>query len=377
MPPAERTQVIVVGAGPSGLGTAAALARRGVAGTVLERTPRVGDVWRSRHDRLHLHTARAFSGLPYAAIPRRHGRWVGKDDYAAYLEAYAAKHALDVRLGVDVRRIARDAVGWAVETSDVTWHAPTVVVATGRYGEPSIPAWPGREDYMGKLSHAAEFRSGSPFTGMRVLVVGLGNSGAEIATELAEHGASVAISVRTPPPIARRQIAGVPLQVLGIMLSPFPTGPVDCVGAALRKLSVGDLRPYGLGEAEWGPFAARRPPVIDVAFLDALRAQRMRIVPAVTRLTSDGAVFADGSQEGFDAVVSATGYRSSLSGLIDVPGAVTEDGLPRSRSHLSGLSFVGFRESVRGQLFEARREARVVAGDIATSKGSEVRLAVG
>jgi putative flavoprotein involved in K+ transport len=146
-----------------------------------------------------------------------------------------------------------------------TWHASAVVVATGRYAEPLVPEWAARHRFGGRLLYAAEFRSGADLSDKRVLVVGLGNSGAEIAAELTEHAAAVAVSVRSTPPIARRQIAGIPLQALGIALAPLPPGPVDRAGALLRRLSVGDLRPYGLGEAAWGPFSARRPPVIDAA----------------------------------------------------------------------------------------------------------------
>ena len=259
MPRAEGRPVVVVGAGPAGLAAAGALAHRGIPAVVVERTHSIGERWRSRYDRLHLHTTRRFSGLPYAAIPRTYGRWVAKDDFAAYLEAFAARYRLDVRLGVAVRRISQDDAGWSVEADDGAWHAPAVVVATGRYGDPLLPAWPGRDEFAGRLLHAAEFTSGETLAGLRVLVVGLGNSGAEIAAELTEHAGSVAVAVRTPPPIARRQMAGVPLQLLGILLSPLPAGPVDRAGALLRKLTVGDLRPYGLGDAEWGPFAARRP----------------------------------------------------------------------------------------------------------------------
>jgi cation diffusion facilitator CzcD-associated flavoprotein CzcO len=364
MPPAEQAPLVVVGAGPSGLAAAGALAQRGIVGVVLERAPRIGDRWRSRYDRLRLHTTRAFSGLPHARIPRSYGRWVRKDDFAAYLEAYAARHRLDVRLGTNVRRVCPDETRWLVETDDATWQTPAVVVATGRYGEPDVPRWPGREDYAGVLLHAAEFTAGATFGGLRVLVVGLGNSGAEIAAELTEHASAVAVAVRTPPPIARRQMAGIPLQLFGIALSPFPAGAVDRVGAVLRKVSVGDLRSYGLGNAAWGPFAARRPPVIDVGFLAALKGGRLRVVPAVARLTQQGAVFADGSEEPFDAIVAATGYASSLAALVEAPGVVREDGLPSALAPLPGLYFVGFRESVRGQLFEANREARSVAAEL-------------
>jgi cation diffusion facilitator CzcD-associated flavoprotein CzcO len=361
--------IVIVGSGPSGLAAAGALAHRGLRPVVLERSESVGDGWRRRYDRLRLHTARAFSGLPHEAIPRRYTRYVAKDDYAAYLEWYAERLELDVHLETEVRRVAPNGHSWSVEAGAGTWDASAVVVATGRYAEPFVPDWAARHRFAGRLLHAAEFRSGAGLAGTRVLVVGLGNSGAEIAAEVAEHAAAVAVSVRSTPPIARRQIAGIPLQALGIALAPLPARSVDRAGALLRRLSVGDLTSYGLGEAAWGPFSARRPPVIDAGFLEALRGGKLRVVPAVARLTRDAALFVDGSSEQFDAVVMATGYRPALASLIDAPAALTTDGYPRSRSPLPGLSFIGFRDSVRGQLFEASREARRLADEL--SRGGQ------
>jgi cation diffusion facilitator CzcD-associated flavoprotein CzcO len=351
------------------LGTAGALARGGIPVVVLERDTALGARWRSRYDRLRLHTVRSFSGLPGYRIPRGYGRWVRKDDFAAYLERYAERLGLEVRLGVDVRRVAAAHRGWRVETGGGDLQASSVVIATGKYGEPSLPDWPGRSSYRGTLLHAADFRAGDELAGKRLLVVGLGNSGAEIAAELTGHAASVAVSVRTPPPIVRRQMAGVPIQLVGIGLSGLPAGPVDRVGAMLRRVTVGNLEPYGLRKAAWGPFAARRPPVIDVGFLAALRARKLRIVPAVSKLTEAGVVLENGEEEAFDAIVAATGYATSLAGLVDAPAALTAHGDPRSLSPVDGLYFVGFTESIRGQLFEANREARAVARDLSRRRG--------
>ena len=365
MPRGEHPPVVVVGGGPAGLAVAGALAQRRIEAVVLEQDPAIGARWRARYDRLRLHTARSFSGAPGASIPRRCSRYVGKDDYADYLQAYASRLRIDVRLGTTVRRVApAPGGGWTIEASDGDWSAPAVVVATGRYDRPWTPDWPGCGLYRGVLRHAADFRAGRDLGGMRVLVVGLGNSGAEIAAELTDHAASVAVSVRTPPPIARRQVAGVPLQLFGMALAPLPAAPVDRVGAWLRRASVGDLRPYGLGEPAWGPFAARRPPVIDAGFVEALRERRLRVVPAVAGLTADGAVLENGAVEDVDAIVAATGYRTSLRDLVDVPEVLTAEAQPCSLSPRAGLYFVGFRESVRGQLFETGREARRVASEL-------------
>jgi cation diffusion facilitator CzcD-associated flavoprotein CzcO len=210
---------------------------------------------------------------------------------------------------------------------------------------------------------------------LHVLVVGLGNSGAEIAADLVEQGAaSVSVAVRTPPPIVTREMFGVvPVQLFGIALMPLGIPRViDRVAAVLRKRAVGDLRPYGIADAAWGPFTARRPAVIDVGFLDVLRAGRVVVRPAVAALTPTGARYADGSEEGVDVIVAATGFGTGLKGLLrEVAGVLDERGQPVDRSGrptaAPGLFFIGFDETIRGHLFEARRESRRLARLIAAS----------
>lgn len=355
----------MVGAGPSGLAVAAALERRDRAPVVLERDELIGERWASRYDRLRLHTVRSFSGLPFRPLPRSYPRYVPKDLYARYLADYAAALELDVRNGVAVERIERDGEGWRIRSRDGELAARAVVVATGRHNEPYVPPWPGIEAFAGPLLHSAAYRSGGAFASQRVLVVGLGNSGAEIAADLVEQGAAhVAVSVRTPPPITAREIAGIPTQVFGLVLHPLPAHVVDRAGAALRRIGTGDLTPYGLGPEAWGPFAARRPPVIDVGFLAELKAGRIAVRPALAALTGAGARFADGTEERFDGVVAATGFRTGLERLLPDLGAVDGRGHPRAGTTNAGLFFAGYDETPRGQLYESSRRARGLAAAI-------------
>lgn len=362
MPPTE-LEIAIVGAGASGLAAGAALKELGHEPVLFERDRRVGERWANRYDRLHLHTVRRFSGLPFHAVPRDRGRYVSKDAFAAYLRDYADRLGLDVRLGTSVSSVRP---GWFVETAGETYRADAVVVATGRYNEPFTPDWPGKSAYVRTLIHSVEYRSGRAFAGQRVLVVGLGNTGAEIAADLVEQGAErVAVAVRTPPPVVRRELLGVPVQLFGIVLSPFPPGPVDRLGAVLRRIGTGDLRPYGIGAAAWGPFKARRPAVIDVGFLEQLKAGRVYVRGDVDRLTETGVVFAGGAEEPFDAIIAATGFRPGLERFLDVPDAVDGRGDPRrsgdGSSGYPGLFFGGYTETVRGQLLEAKREAPKLA----------------
>ena len=202
-------------------------------------------------------------------------------------------------------------------------------------------------------------------------MVGIGNSGAEIAADLVEQGAGrVAIAVRTNPPIMPRELFGVvPVQLLGLALTPLPAPRLlDRAGALARRAAIGDLSRYGLGKAAWGPFTARRPAVIDVGFLKHLKGLEIDVRPPPARFTADGVEFVDGREERFDAVIAATGFESGLRRLLDVPDAIGDDGRPRFRSGRPtphpGLYFIGFDETTRGVLYEARRDSLRLAREV-------------
>jgi cation diffusion facilitator CzcD-associated flavoprotein CzcO len=361
----SRADVIVVGAGASGLAVAATLKRRGREPVVFERAESVGATWAGRYERLRLHTVRRFSGLPFHPMPRSYPRYVPKDLYAQYLHDYAALMGLTVRLGERVERIRPEGSAWLVETGKESWTTSAVIVATGRHNVPRMPRWEGREIFGGRVIHSHQYSSGREFSGKRALVIGIGNSGAEIAADLVEQGAArVAVSVRTTPPITKREIAGIPVQLLGMFFAPFPARAVDRLGALLRRIGTGDLRPYGLGGEAWGPFTARRPPVIDVGFLELLKARRIDVLGDVLRFTRNGAVFADGVEQEFDVVVAATGFTSGLEQLLDAPRALDERGYPRADGEYPGLYFAGYSETPRGQLFESSRSAHKLAATV-------------
>ena len=221
---------MILGAGAAGLSTAGALKKIGLASTVLEQDTAIGGTWARRYDRLHLHTIRQLSGLAHLPLPRRYPRFVARDQFVRYLQHYATKLGLNVIAGCEVKRVTPldnedGATGplWRVETDRGIWHSQVVVVATGQYAVPRLPSWPGRETFAGQLIHSSEYRNGRAWTGKRALVIGVGNSGAEIATDLADAGASyVAVSIRTPPFLTRRQTYGLPVQLLSFPMSWLP-----------------------------------------------------------------------------------------------------------------------------------------------------------
>ncbi|AOT59480.1 putative oxidoreductase CzcO [Streptomyces rubrolavendulae] len=372
--------VYVVGGGPGGLAAAAALRGRGVRAVVLEKAPAVAASWRRRHDRLRLHTTRRMSGLPGLRMPRSFGRWVSRDDMVRYLETYAGAHGLEVVTGVEVLRVERaerEEDGWVLHASGgrrLTSRA--VVVATGAAHRPVLPDWPGRETWSGDLTHAAAYRSAAPYEGRDVLVVGAGNTGAEIAVDLVEGGAArVRLAVRTAPHVVRRSVAGWPAQATGVLVRRLPVWPADRLLLAVRRATVPDLSAYGLPRPGTGPYARLRRdgavPVHDTGLVDAVRRGRVEPVAAVAELLEGGEVaLADGSVVRPDAVIAATGYRAGLEGLVGHLGVLDRRGRPRVRGARTaagapGLYFVGFHQPPSGLLRELAVEARRVARAIA------------
>jgi len=369
----ERVEAVVIGAGPAGLAAAAMLRKRGVDAIVVERDS-IGSSWRRHYERLHLHTVRWLSALPGLPFHRREGKWVSREGVVRYLERYANHHSLDVRTGVEVRGLVRDDGAWTVETSGGPVGAQVVVVATGHNRDPVLPDWPGRETFTGEVVHSQDYRNPEPYAGRSVLVVGTGNSGAEICVDLVEGGAAeVRISVRTPPNILRRDLAGFPTQVTGVLMRRLPTKVVDVLSAGMQRLAVGDLTRYGMPRPTAGLYSRVKRdmvPILDVGLIGLLKKRKVRVVPAVDGFDGPDVLLAGGERIRPDAVIAATGFGRGLEPLVGGYGLVAETGRPvvhgaATHPDAPNLHFIGFTNPISGNLREigidARRLARAVA----------------
>ncbi|MEV5601420.1 NAD(P)/FAD-dependent oxidoreductase [Streptomyces sp. NPDC052299] len=369
----EDRPVYVIGGGPGGLAAAAALRARGVRAVVLEKSGAVGASWRGHYDRLHLHTTRRWSALPGLPMPRKFGRWVARDNVVRYLEKYAEHHELEVITGVEVSRVDRaaDGTGWRLSASggrELTGRA--VVVATGFNHTPRLPDWPGRETFTGELLHASDYRSPAPYAGKDVLVVGVGNTGAEIAVDLVEGGAArVRLAVRTVPHIVRRSTAGWPAQATGILVRRLPVALVDRAGRLMARAAVPDLSEHGLPRPDTGLYSRVKEgaiPVQDVGLIDAVKRGRVEPVAAVESFDRDAVVLADGTRVTPEAVIAATGYHRALEPLVGHLGVLDARGRPlvhgpRTPKQAPGLYFTGFTNPISGMLRELARDAERIA----------------
>lgn len=202
-----KKEVVIVGAGPSGLATAACLNRFSIPNIILEKEDCSASLWRRRtYDRLKLHLAKQFCELPHMPYSSTTPTFVPKDEFVQYLDSYQAHFKMNVIYCtiVDSANYDKYKGTWTIMARDkVTGEvrectARFLVVATGENGEGMIPDIPGLETFSGEVVHSSFYKSGATYTGKNVLVVGSGNSGMEIAYDLSNFGAKTSITIRSP-----------------------------------------------------------------------------------------------------------------------------------------------------------------------------------
>ena len=368
------TDILVIGAGPAGLAVAATLKEKGRRPLVIEKAAQVGASWRNHYARLHLHTVKALSALPGLAFPDAQPRYVPRQGVVDYLAAYATRAGIEPCFGAEATAIVRDGGRWRTSTrSGRTFTSDAVVVTTGANNHPFAPNIDGEDAFAeaGRIVHSRDYRDAAPFAGQRVLVVGMGNTGAEIALDLAEHGVGVALSVRSPVNIVHRDVLGRPTQQTSIMLSRLPTALGDALARILCDVTVGDIGRYGLPRSRESPLRQLREhgrtPVIDVGTLARIKSGEIAVFPGLRRLVRDGAEFVDGRTAKFDAIVLATGYRAGVASLFPrsaVP--VDASGLPTQLAgtgELDGVYFVGFDLRQAGGLLRTIAQQAVAVAE--------------
>jgi indole-3-pyruvate monooxygenase len=367
------SQTIVVGAGPSGLAVGACLQQAGVSCLILEQADKVGVAWHGHYERLHLHTDKKRSALPFAPFPQEYPRYPSRLQLISYLEAYDRQFHLEPRFDQRVVSARRVDDLWEVQTQDTRYQASNLVIATGYTREPIVPVWPGQDAFQGNVLHSSEYRDGEPFRGQKVLVVGFGNSGGEIAIDLWEHGARPSLAVRGPVNVIPRDLFGIPILAIGILQSKLPPRLADALNAPLLRAVQGDLTRYGLRKAPQGPVTqirrTGRIPLIDVGTIKLIKNGQVQVYPGIERFTEKGVRFTDGKQEDFDAVILATGYRPRVNAFLeDGLNAYDDQGTPLlsgPESPVPGLYFCGFHISPTGMLREIAIEARRISAAIA------------
>ncbi len=363
---------LIIGAGPAGLATAAQLVQRKLPFTVLESGQQVGISWRNHYDRLHLHTVKQHSALPHLPYPEHYPLYPSRLQMVDYLDQYARHFGIEPKFGQTVRAIARNGDGsWCVHTQTDTFQAGQVVVATGYNRVPNQPELPGQHLFAGTWLHSYQYRSGAHFAGQRVLVVGMGNTGAEIALDLLEQGATPFISVRGEVSVVKREVFGRPAQPTAILLGKLPNWLYDFMAGFSQRLSVGNLSAYGLHTPPHPPSRLIREfgkiPVIDIGTLDRIKAGEIMVVPGIRQINLQTVTFTNNTELPFEAIIQATGYRPGLISILGeaVAGAVLDErGYPKhlwfNDDKLAGLYFLGFATPLSGILRGIRLDSEQI-----------------
>ncbi|WP_461094855.1 flavin-containing monooxygenase [Spirosoma gilvum] len=371
------TTTLIIGAGPAGLAIAGQLAQKGLPFTILEASDYIGVSWRNHYDRLHLHTVKGYSALPHMPYPANYPTYVSRLEFIEYLEQYAERFGIKPLYNqkvVSIQRSMSTDKAWQVQTETDTFMADRVIVATGYNRSPNIPELPGQRNFRGIVWHSHEYRNGAAFRNEHVLVVGMGNTGAELALDLLEHDAIPVISVRSPINIIRRDIFGRPAQNTAILLSKLPNWLCDLIAGFTQKLTVGDMSAYGLGKPAHSPTYDNRrgkTPVIDIGTIDQIKAGKITVVPGIERINAKTVTFTDSQELPFDAIILATGYRPGLAAFLDksiTDILLNEHGYPKNlwfnEPGLEGLYFLGFTTPRSGVLFHLNIDSERIAEHI-------------
>jgi cation diffusion facilitator CzcD-associated flavoprotein CzcO len=242
-------------------------------------------------------------------------------------------------------------------------------MATGWADFPYCPKWPDMEKFRGDVIHSSEYRNPDAYGGKRVLVVGFGNSGGEIALDLANAGADIVLAVRGPVQILPRDLLGIPILTWAIAQRHLPARVADFINAPVIRLAVGSIEKLGLQRAAKGPRQMieedGRVPLLDVGTVNKIRDGSIKVRGAIDRFTSHGVAFSDLGAEAFDSVILATGFRPNLRGLLpDANGVLDDQGKPLATGSVTaepGLYFCGQIASPTGQLREIALEAGRIA----------------
>ncbi|MBN1487547.1 MAG: NAD(P)-binding domain-containing protein [Anaerolineae bacterium] len=307
--------IVIVGAGPAGLTTAYYAQQRGLPYQVLEKHT-IGYAWRNHYDNLHLNSLKELSGLPGFPMPDAYPAFPSASQFVDYLKQYAQHFNLNIKTGVTVRNATYTNQHWELDTSKGIVQSDILVVAAGIWSTPNIPTFGGEEEFGGKILHSRDYRNAVPFLGHRVLVVGIGNSGSDIAADLGKHGVKVAVSIRNGAYFVEK--AGSFEETLAWVerMRALPRAEAE---VEMYK-SVLTFEHLGIPKPEVSPLDCNA--VVGLMLPNAIEAGLVTVYPCIERLVKGGVRFIDGREEPFDTIILATGFRPTVHFVHD---AVTFD----------------------------------------------------
>lgn len=358
----QHTETIIAGAGPAGLAVATCLKRKGRDFLILEKSDKIGASWHRHYERLHLHTDKNHSELPYYSYPKNYPTYPSRRQIIQYLNDYAQHFDLHPQFNEEVISAKYSGSHWKIRTVKHQFRSENLVVATGYNNQPNIPSWPGQKTFPGSILHSSEYSCGHFFRDQSVLVVGFGNSAGEIAIDLHENGAQVAFSIRSSVNVIPRDLLGIPILAIAIPLSKLPCRLADLLTAPILRIVFGSLNKLGLRKSKDGPFTQiknqQRIPLIDVGTIKLIKEKAAAVFPDIKKFEGNEVLFSDGKRQCFDAVILGTGYKPATEKFLKSTPSVAD-------GESKGLFSCGFQVKATGVLREISHEAKQIADQIA------------
>jgi len=369
----KETKVLIIGAGFAGLASASSLKKMGTDYILIEKEAQVAAPWRNHYERLHLHTDKGLSALPYKKFEHAVPRYPSRQQVVDYAEAYQKEFNISPVFNAEAISSRKVGDYWMTETSNGAFKSKYLIIATGPYGKPKSVNFKGMETFPGRIIHSREYKTGRDFKGQKVLVVGFGNSACEIAMDLHEQGAMPTMSVRSPVNVVPRDFMGIPIVRISLLMSKLPSRLADIITAPLIWLSFGNLKILGLKKPPYGPFEQiekeMKIPLLDIGTIRYIRKGFIRINDNIECIAGKTIHFVNGHQEDFDAVVAAIGYSADYAGFLHTEKERFDD-LKQSIGKqkffgYAGLYFCGFWIGPTGEIRELSKDAKTIASDIA------------
>jgi cation diffusion facilitator CzcD-associated flavoprotein CzcO len=362
---------LIIGAGPAGLATAGRLRKGGLDFIILEQSNQIAHRWQNHYERLHLHTVKKFSALPFIPFPKDYPNYVPRKKLVEYYENYAREMKIEPVFNSDVISVKKAGTQWISKTKkgDI-YQSENVVVCTGFNRIPFRPQFENEEAYSGKIIHSRDYRTGKNFKGQKVLVIGMGNTGAEIALDLHEQGATAFLSVRGEVNIVPRDFNGRSIQETKELLDFLPTFISDRLGKLVQKIAIGNLEKYGIKTPTIAPAKQLRElgktPVLDLGTVTEIKNGNIKVLPDVQHFTESGITFKNGEQHEFSSIILATGYRAKVEDFLeeDTKDIFNEFQLPKQPVFEGGLYFVGFDAYSSGLLDSIKKNSEIVVNTI-------------
>ncbi|XP_004247953.2 probable indole-3-pyruvate monooxygenase YUCCA10 [Solanum lycopersicum] len=375
----EEIDVVVVGAGPSGIAVAACLNNLGINNVVLEKQDCCAYLWKKKtYDRLHLHLSKDFCSLPYMSHKTSSPKYMPKKEFIRYLDEYVDHFNIKPKFKtcVEAAFYNNQEKKWNVKSRNLTsgeielYVSDFLILATGENNLGYIPKMVGIENFEGKIIHSSDYRSGEKYKDKKVLVVGSGNSGMEIAFDLSNYESHASIVVRSPIHVLTREMVYMAM----LLLKYLPIYLVDTVIAIYAKFMFGNLAELGIPQPEEGPFSVKiskgRSPVIDVGAINKIKLGQIKVLPGISYIKEHTVVFDNGNEHQFDAIIFATGYKNiATKWLKDYSSIFLEDGTLINWKGENGLYCAGF--SKRG-IAGISMDAIAIVDDIKTIRGDKI-----